>query len=101
MLWFLLYLCVCFGGLLWTPKHTFVYRYALNSLVAWDNLINACVLMGDPDETISSRAYKGRINGKKHWTLLADFLDWVDPGHGEKSVEWDEGKDSVKDRNRK
>lgn len=101
MLWLILYLALCFLGLLTLPKKTFLYRYSLNVLVAFDNLVNAWFLMGDPDETISSRAYKGRINGKKYWTLLANFLDWVDPGHGEKSVEWDEGKDSVKGRNRK
>lgn len=101
MMFILIYFITCFVLMLTLDKKTFLYRYCLNSLVALDNLVNACVLLGDPDETISSRAYKGRLKGNKLWTLLDKFLDLVDPGHGAKVVEWDEGSDSVKGRNRK
>lgn len=101
MLWILLYFGICGILALTLDSKTFLYRYAMNALVALDNLVNACVFLGDPDETISSAAYKGRLRGHKGWTLLDKILDWIDPGHGAKVVEWDEGKDRVKTRNRK
>lgn len=101
MIWLLLYFVICGILALTLPKHTFLYRYSMNALVGLDNLVNACVFLGDPDETISSAAYKGRLAGHKGWTLLDKMLDIIDPGHGAKVVEWDEGKDKVKTRNRK
>ena len=101
MLWILLYFGICGILALTLDSKTFLYRYAMNALVALDNLVNSCVFLGDPDETISSAAYKGRLRGHKGWTLLDKILDWIDPGHGAKVVEWDEGKDRVKTRNRK
>lgn len=101
MLWILLYFGICGILALTLDSKTFLYRYAMNALVALDNLVNACVFLGDPDETISSAAYKGRLRGHKGWALLDKILDWIDPGHGAKVVEWDEGKDRVKTRNRK
>lgn len=101
MIFLLIYFITCFVLMLTLDKKTFLYRYCLNSLVALDNLVNACVFLGDPDETISSAAYKGRLRGHKGWTLLDKILDWIDPGHGAKVVEWDEGRDRVKTRNRK
>ncbi len=101
-MWYvILYFLVCGILVLTLDNKTFLYRYAFNALVAVDNLLNACVFLGDPDETISSHAYKKALKGHKAWALLVKFLEWVDPGHGERAVEWDEGKDSVKGRNRK
>ena len=60
-------------------------------MVSLDQLVNSWVLFGVPDETISSRAHKGMLKGNKGWTLLAKILNKIDPGHTEKSVEWDEG----------
>lgn len=93
MSWFLLYFTLCFLGIFVFKKGNPLYTYCLNSLIAIDQLVNTCLLLGDPDETISSRAHKGRLMGNKLWTLLAAFLDKLDRNHGEKSVEWDEGRD--------
>lgn len=70
-----------------------IKRYLWNLLIAIDQLGNA-LLAGDPDETISSRAYKhvkakGRDSGLNYYLLL--ILEAIDPGHGRKTVEWDEG----------
>ena len=35
-------------------------------LIALDQLVNA-VSLGYPDETISSRAYRWDVSGKRHW----------------------------------
>lgn len=43
--------------------------YLKNVLIAIDQLANA-VLGGEPDETISSRAYRRRIEGSKKWALV-------------------------------
>jgi hypothetical protein len=59
-------------------------------LIGIDQAANA-ILFGDPDETISSRAGKGRRRGSRGWTILANFLDFLDPNHSERSIEWDEG----------
>jgi hypothetical protein len=73
------------------PKDSFVYPFFRNVAVAVDQLFNA-LLFGDPDETISSRAYKGKLMGNRWWGLLSDFLDFLDKDHGKKTVEWDEGR---------
>ena len=101
MLWVFLYFVACGILALTLDKKTFLYRYSLNALIALDNLVNACVFLGDPDETISSNAYKKSLKGHKGWVFLTKVLDWIDPGHGVKSVEWDEGDDSVRRRNDK
>lgn len=67
-------------------------RYFWNLLIALDQLLNA-VLLGDPDETVSSRAAK-RCD-QWHWFYLAAFLEWLDPGHMRRAREDDEGKDAV------
>ena len=65
--------------------------WALNVLISIDQLGNA-LLRGDPDETISSRAAKAEVRGKRWGCLLCKFLDKLDPNHCEKSIETDEGK---------
>lgn len=52
--------------------------------VAFDQLVNAAI-GGDPDETISSRAARGRDRGEWNWCLLCRVLDWIDPDHCNKS----------------
>ena len=65
-----------------------IYRYFWNVLISLDQLGNV-LIGGDPDETISSRCAKNQH--KLGWRLLGDFLEWVDPGHLQKSLELDEG----------
>ncbi|MEY8688478.1 MAG: hypothetical protein AB9M53_01185 [Leptothrix sp. (in: b-proteobacteria)] len=65
--------------------------YTINLLVALDQLANA-FFRGDPDETISSRAAKSRIKGHRFGCVLCRFLDWLDPGHCDRSIERDEGE---------
>jgi hypothetical protein len=60
-------------------------------LIALDQLINT-ILNGYPHETISSRAEKARLNGKKWGCVLCKVLDRLDPNHCAKSLEADEGK---------
>jgi hypothetical protein len=93
-MWILYYLITCGVIVLVFPKKTFLWRYAWNSLIALDNTINAWVFLGDPDETISSHAYKGYLKGHRGWTLVHNILEKIDPGHGERAVEWDEGTSS-------
>ncbi len=68
-------------------------KYAHNVLIAVDQLANA-ILLGDPDETISSRAAK-HYSHKDGWGWLARFLDKIDPGHSADAIERDEGKDAI------
>lgn len=62
--------------------------------VAHDQLANAA-FGGDEDETISSRAGKGARRGERKWCLLCRLLDKLDPGHCEKSIEHDEGRQAL------
>lgn len=68
--------------------------YALNVLVAIDQLGNA-LLLGAPDETISSRAGKARERGELWGCYLCKVLDWIDTRHCERTREDDEGANSV------
>lgn len=53
--------------------------------VAHDQLANAAA-NGDPDETLSSRANRGRSEGRRGWCLLCRLLDRIDAGHCVKSA---------------
>jgi len=68
-------------------------KYGLNILISIDQFFNT-VLRGDPDETISSRAAKGQH--RWYWRALGYVLEKIDPGHLERSIEHDEGKDALK-----
>jgi len=68
-----------------------LYKYCFNVSVSWDQTLNA-LLLGYPDETISSRAGKGRRAGKWYWTLVANVLDFIDKDHSENAIEDDEGR---------
>ena len=73
-------------------------RYIWNLLVALDQLLNT-LLGGDPDETISSRAAKSPH--LPHWLLLIWILETFDTGHMRRSIEEDEGQDSIFNRKNK
>jgi len=79
-------------------------RYLLNVLISLDQLGNS-ILLGDPDETISSRI--GRIKRKwggriPRWRIFTRMTDWVleriDPGHSIDAIEEDEGDKGLADR---
>ena len=59
--------------------------------VSYDQLANTA-FGGDEDETISSRAAKARLKGKRWGCILCRFLDWLDPNHCTNSIEPDEGE---------
>ena len=51
-------------------------RYALNLLIALDQLANV-ILRGAPDETLSSRAHRLRVKGQPVWGWTANAIDWL------------------------
>jgi hypothetical protein len=71
-----------------------LWRYVFNVLVGLDQLANT-FLAGFPDETISSRAGKGRLNGSPFWTAAAFLIDLLflpfEPDHCRRAIEYDEG----------
>jgi hypothetical protein len=46
----------------------------LNVVIAADQMVNA-LLRGDPDETLSSRAYRMHLKGHPYWGWLANAID--------------------------
>ena len=68
-------------------------KYFWNILISIDQLVNT-IFGGDPDETISSRT--GKLRHKRKWARwLTDFLNLFEKDHTKKSIEKDEGKNSV------
>lgn len=66
-------------------------KYIINILIAIDQLINT-LLLGDPDETISSRVGKRRHQkGWKQLSAVIDFLFFWEKYHTKNSIEEDEG----------
>jgi hypothetical protein len=77
----------------------FFKRYLRNVAFAIDQLANA-ILLGDPDETISSRLGKWqRANGGGWRRYVAwgvcSMLHWIDRDHCRQSIEEDEGSDTI------
>lgn len=79
-------------------------KYVLNVLISLDQLGNS-LLLGDPDETISSRIgrIKRKWGGSIPWgrpvTKTTDWvLDKIDPNHSLDAIESDEGKEGLADR---
>jgi hypothetical protein len=68
-----------------------ILSYFRRLFVAVDQLLNV-ILLGNEDETISSRIAKDRRRGRKFACILCRVLDWLDPHHCEKAIEKDEGK---------
>lgn len=60
-------------------------RRAWRLAVAHDQLANAAA-NGSEDETISSRANRARLQGKRWGCVLCKLLDKFDKGHCEKSA---------------
>lgn len=81
-----------------------ISKYILNILIGVDQLGNI-ILGGDPDETISSRLGKIKIkhNGNIPWKrplskIIDHGLDKIDKNHSIESIEYDEGKDAIFDK---
>ena len=66
-------------------------RYFWNIGVWLSQGLNTILRAGDPDETLSSAAGKANLKGRRWGKILCWFLNKVDPGHCNKSIEWDEG----------
>lgn len=76
-----------------SKKDCKICKYFWNILISIDQLANT-LLGGDPDETISSRAGKKRDH--QLWAkCLCWFLNKLDTNHCQKSIEKDEGKDTI------
>lgn len=71
-----------------------VSQYFWNILIAIDQLANA-LLLGDPTETISSRADKAAVEGKRWGCVLCKLLNYVQHGHCEKSLEATAGSRAI------
>lgn len=63
--------------------------YFLRILISIDQLANT-ILGGNEDETISSRAAKAKLQGKRWGCVLCKLLDKFDKNHCDKSIELDE-----------
>jgi hypothetical protein len=63
--------------------------YFLRILISIDQLANT-ILGGNEDETISSRAAKAKLQGKRWGCVLCKLLDKFDKNHCDKSIEMDE-----------
>lgn len=79
-------------------------RYLLNILISLDQLGNS-LLLGDPDETVSSRLgrikrkWGGRIPWSRPVSKVVDWLlDRIDPNHTLDAIEDDEGRAGLVDR---
>jgi hypothetical protein len=69
--------------------------YFRNVFVGLDQLVNA-LLLGDPDETLSSRM--GKAIAERRCLLcrvICVFLDLFESDHCRRTIEPDEGKDSL------
>ena len=75
-------------------------KWIINVLIGIDQLGNA-ILLGDPDETISSRLGKikrkhGKIPSTKPLAKVIDWgLDKIDPRHSIDAIEEDEGSEQI------
>lgn len=63
--------------------------WLLNMLIGLDQLAN-CLLNGDPDETLSSRAHRMREKGQPYWGWTANAIDLLffwQPRHCQRAYE--------------
>jgi hypothetical protein len=69
-----------------------IKRYIWNVLIWIDQGVNCVIFLGDPDETISSRAGKYAAN-RRGWIpcQLCKFLNLFEKDHCVRSIETDEG----------
>ena len=68
-------------------------RYLLNVWSAFDQLTNA-LLLGDPQETLSSRMGKRARSGQAFPLCFCRFLSFFNPNHCEKAINDREGAGS-------
>lgn len=59
------------------------------SLVAFDIGFNVIVLRGQPDETISTHAWRAGTEGKLWGKWVTDWLGWFQPNHGQRAAAGD------------
>lgn len=64
--------------------------YIMRVLVSIDQLVNT-LFGGFEDESISSRAAKAQLKGKKWGCVLCKILDKIDKDHCKNNIELDEG----------
>ena len=90
-----IYMLLCAVWAIKYKRDTFKGAYGFNLWKSYDQHWNT-IFAGDPDRTISARAYANR-DKKKRWYLLNTFMDLVDTGHGKKAFQSDprEGKDAA------
>lgn len=62
-------------------------KYLWNVLISLDQFANT-LLAGNPDETISTRVARNRT--KRGWRVVAWIIEFIDPGHLDRSLEPDE-----------
>lgn len=91
------YVSFCVGCLVLFRRTHPAYYYAAGVLIAIDQVVNAMVF-GNEDQTVSGRAGRGRAQGSRFWTLVANFIDrlFCDPTHCDKAIEVDEASLSAK-----
>ena len=75
-----------------------VKKWVYNALIGFDQFANALAL-GDPDETISGRIGRQKLEGRLNWFTrpLAAVLYWLDTDHSVNAIEPDEGDDDAFD----
>lgn len=66
-----------------------VKDYAIRVLIAFDQLVQACLRSGLPGQTISARAGKAARRSRAWGCVLCRFLDWLDPDHCEGAIAGD------------
>jgi hypothetical protein len=69
-------------------------KFLINLLIILDEFANTLAL-GSPDETISSRAAKAQVEGKRWGCVLCKFLDWLQKDHCKTSLNADDGRRAV------
>ena len=71
-----------------------IWFYLWNILIWLDIGVNV-LLLGDPNETVSSRAARAMRRDQPWWACwVCTVTDWFDPNHCPKAIEPDEGTDS-------
>lgn len=69
--------------LVWIWAILFDNERAWKMFVSFDKFANGA-FNGNPVETISERAARGTLAGKRSWCILCKFLHLFDPNHCEK-----------------
>mgnify|MGYP001609129115 CR=1 FL=1 len=63
----------------------------MNLLIGLDQWVNT-LIGGAPDETISSRAARGKRDGRWYGRFLCRGLDWLDPNHCDDALKSERGR---------